>query len=149
MAAKPRGPRQGRPTGLAAAVPWIVAGGAGVGLALVLLRGGAGAPGHPEPRADASAAAAGVMPPSFFASNPRAMQAYQAAREVPEMLDGLYCYCQCNEHLGHRSLLICFHSQHGAGCDVCIDEALQAQEMTRQGRSLADIRTAIDLAFGR
>jgi hypothetical protein len=149
MGAKARNLRRGRPTGLAAALPWIIAGGAGVGLAVVLLGGPSAPVVHPEPRADAADAAAGVMPPSFFAGNPRVMQAYQAAREVPETLDGLYCYCQCNEHLGHRSLLICFHSQHGAGCDVCIDEAVQAREMVRQNRSLADIRTAIDLAFAR
>jgi hypothetical protein len=85
----------------------------------------------------------------MFSYSPRIMQAYQAARAVPATLDGLYCYCQCNEHMGHRSLLICFHSQHGAGCDVCIDEAVQAHEMVQQGRTLADIRAAIDVAFAR
>jgi hypothetical protein len=147
MAGKVPGPRGARRP--RAAVPWIIAGVAAAGLVAVLVTSRAGPPAHPEPRADAEQAGAGVMPPSFFASNPRVRQAYQTAREIPVALDGLYCYCQCKEHLGHRSLLICFHSQHGAGCDVCIDEAVRAGEMIRDGRSLADIRTAIDVAFAR
>jgi hypothetical protein len=137
------------PSRFSAAAPWIaiaMVGGIVVG---VLARGGPGAPSHPEPRPDARDAAAGVMPASFFASTPRIMSAYQAAREIPETLDGLYCHCQCKEHHGHRSLLICFHSQHGAGCDICVEEAVLAHQMVREGRSLADIRTAIDVAFGR
>jgi hypothetical protein len=138
--------RQSRRSG---PLPWVISAVAGVGLAVLLVSGRSREARHPEPRANAEDAGAGVMPPSMFSYSPRIMQAYQAARAVPATLDGLYCYCQCNEHMGHRSLLICFHSQHGAGCDVCIDEAVQAHEMVQQGRTLADIRAAIDVAFAR
>lgn len=148
MPARP-GPGGHRRRGSVAALPWMVAGLAGLGLVLVLLTGRSAGPVHPEPRADAVQAGAGVMPASFFAGNPRVMEAYRMAREIPATLDGLYCYCQCKENLGHRSLLICFHSQHGAGCDVCIGQAELAHRMIQEGRSLADIRTATDLAYGR
>lgn len=130
-------------------LPWAIAGVAAVALIAVLVTGQGNGPRHPDPRPNARDAAAGVMPASFFASNPRIMRAYQIAREIPETLDGLYCYCECKEHLGHRSLLTCYNSQHGAGCDVCIAEAEQAYDMVKQGRALADIRTAIDLANAR
>ncbi|MSR06688.1 MAG: hypothetical protein EXR93_06465 [Gemmatimonadetes bacterium] len=146
MAAKRPAPSKG---GRSQVLPWAIAGVAGVSLIAVLVTGRTSAPRHPDPRPNAQEAAAAVMPPSFFASDPRVMRAYQVAREIPDMLDGLYCYCECKEHLGHRSLLTCYNSQHGAGCDVCIGEAEMAYDMVKQGRALADIRTAIDLANAR
>lgn len=41
-------------------------------------------------------------------------RAYQIAHDIPEVLDQLYCYCQCDKHLGHKSLLSCFTDTHGA-----------------------------------
>jgi hypothetical protein len=42
-------------------------------------------------------------------------RAYQIAHEIPDILDQLYCYCECDKHLGHKSLLSCFTDDHGAG----------------------------------
>ena len=42
--------------------------------------------------------------------------AYAAARENPEVLDQVYCYCNCSEPpFYHKSLLSCFTGNHGAG----------------------------------
>jgi hypothetical protein len=41
--------------------------------------------------------------------------AYRIANEIPDILDQLYCYCECDKHLGHKSLLSCFTDDHGAG----------------------------------
>lgn len=142
MAAKAARPKPNR------TLPWIIAGVAGLALVAVLAFGGPPQPRHPEPRPNPEDLAVAVMPASFFAGNPRPMRAYQMAREIPGTLDGMYCYCECREHLGHRSLLVCFNSQHGAGCDVCMGEAELAHQMIQQGRSLEDIRTATDLAYG-
>jgi hypothetical protein len=90
-----------------------------------------------------------VMPASFFTANPRVLRTYQLAHEIPETLDGIFCYCHCKQELGHRSLLTCFQSQHGAGCDICLGEAEMAEQMKAQGRTLGEIRSQIDLAFGR
>ena len=90
-----------------------------------------------------------VMPASFFADNPRVLHAYQMARQIPGTLDGIYCNCHCKEEPGHRSLLTCFQSQHGSGCDVCLGEAELASQLQSQARSLQDIRQQIDLAFQR
>jgi hypothetical protein len=129
------------------AAPWVVTALALVVAALLLLpsRGGAGR--HPDPRGDLAALAMTVLPSSSFPS-PDQARAYQIAREIPQTLDGLYCHCQCKESLRHRSLLTCFQSQHGSGCDICMGEARMAFDMQQQGRTLQDIRIAIDQAYG-
>ena len=50
--------------------------------------------------------------PSLFMGQPAC--AYQIAREIPEILDQLYCYCECDKLLGHHSLLSCFVDSHAA-----------------------------------
>lgn len=41
-------------------------------------------------------------------------RAYQVAHEFPDVLDQLYCYCECDKHMGHRTLLSCFVDSHAA-----------------------------------
>jgi hypothetical protein len=100
---------------------------------------------HPTPRAGITAEK--VLAAANFAQ-PDVAQTYAQAKEIPEVLDGLYCHCDCHIHAGHRSLLTCFESEHGAGCDICLGEARLAHEMHKQGKSLQEIRIAIDAQFG-
>ena len=69
-------------------------------------------------------------------------EAYQVAKDIPEILAQQPCYCYC-ERRGHRGLLDCFRTEHAASCDICIKEALLAGQMHRQGKSTEEIRTAI------
>lgn len=141
--------------------PWLIAGGAAVALLGVLMlqrpqvdgSGGTGAGGegevashHPAPRPGITPVK--VLPVSFVPRTPGAAEAYAAARTAFGTLDGVYCYCDCSKHSGHRSLLTCFESEHGAYCDICMGEAMVASGMSQQGKSLEDIRAAIDLRFG-
>ncbi|MDH3672958.1 MAG: PCYCGC domain-containing protein [Gammaproteobacteria bacterium] len=41
-------------------------------------------------------------------------RAYRAAAEIPDVLDHLYCYCECEPAIGHKSLKSCFVDLHGA-----------------------------------
>lgn len=100
---------------------------------------------HPTPREDVTAA--GVIASARYAGYPQIVSVYDQAREIPDVLDGLFCYCDCAEHFGHRSLLTCFESDHGAGCDICLQEAALAYRMTRDGESLKTIRAAVDAMF--
>ncbi|MDP2478997.1 MAG: CYCXC family (seleno)protein [Candidatus Palauibacterales bacterium] len=100
---------------------------------------------HPTPRPGITAAK--VMPAVRYASDPRIEKVYREAEVVPAELDGIYCYCRCIENMGHRSLLSCFESDHAAGCDICLSEGDMAYRMTKQGRSLDQIRQAIDQTF--
>jgi hypothetical protein len=116
-----------------------------LGFVLVSQRRGHAAP-HPEPRPGVTAER--VLPPAMVPPGPGTLEAYEAARRVPATLDGLFCHCQCNRHFGHRSLLTCFESDHGARCDICMGEAMLAAQMVEAGSSLAQIRQAIDARFG-
>ncbi|MBI2528396.1 MAG: hypothetical protein HYV93_20740 [Candidatus Rokubacteria bacterium] len=44
----------------------------------------------------------------------KARTAHQVARDIPDVLDQLYCYCECDKHMGHRSLLSCYTDGHAA-----------------------------------
>lgn len=44
----------------------------------------------------------------------KAAAAHRIAREIPEVLDQLYCYCACDKHQGHKSLLSCYTDGHAA-----------------------------------
>lgn len=87
-------------------------------------------------------------PTKFQSSDIR--EAYQVAKEIPEVLAQQPCYCRpdpglgvhCDRH-GHRSLLDCFKTAHASTCSTCIKEALLAGQMHRQGKSIQEIREAI------
>jgi hypothetical protein len=127
-------------------LPWVIAAAAAIAavLLLVVARPASGAH-HPTPRPGITGAA--VLPASTFGQDERLVRAYTAAREMPEVFDGLYCYCQCKETFRHVSLLTCFESEHGASCDICLAEAAMAADMHKKGSSLDDIRRAIDTRF--
>src|SRR3990170_419709 len=86
-----------------------------------------------------------TLQPSNF--NGETALAYQAAKEIPEVLDSLYCFCDCEKHFGHKSLLSCYVDEHAVHCDVCIDEALMAYGMHQQGKDIQTIRKAVDEKF--
>jgi len=126
---------------------WIVAGAAIIALAgVVFLTRPARGSTHPQPRPGITAAK--VLPDVAIPRNPGALEAYAAARRSAATLDGVYCHCDCSKHSGHRSLLTCFESEHAAYCDICMGEARLASGMATSGKSLTEIRAAIDRRFG-
>lgn len=102
---------------------------------------------HPTPRTGLTAADVEVA--ERYAAYPRIAEVYTMAAQIPQVLDGLYCYCDCSRHSGHRSLLTCFQDDHGAACDVCLTEAALAYRMTQDGKSLKEIRKAVDGLYRR
>lgn len=52
-----------------------------------------------------------LNPASF--DNPEVKAAYQAAKEAPEALENVACYCGCFGTSGHRNNLDCFTDNHG------------------------------------
>ena len=73
----------------------------------------------------------------------RAREAYQAARDIPEVLADLPCFCGCAVNAGHKSNLFCFKDRHGEECAMCQDIALVARAMHDQGNSVEKIRDEI------
>ena len=53
-----------------------------------------------------------TLSPARFSGKVR--MAYEIAREIPEVLDRLYCYCRCRENFGHKNLLSCYVDTHAS-----------------------------------
>jgi len=78
----------------------------------------------------------------------RVREAYKVAGEIPDIFAGLHCYCGCDKSDGHRYLLDCFADDHGAGCNICVNEALDAHALFMTGTPPDEIRTFIDKKYG-
>ena len=90
----------------------------------------------------------GVLSPTIF-DDAKTRAAYQVAKDIPEVLEQLPCFCGCMSHFGHKNNLFCFKDQHGAGCDLCQDIALDARKMHDQGMSIAQIQEQIKAKYSR
>jgi len=44
----------------------------------------------------------------------KAARAHRVAREIPDVLDQLHCYCGCDRDVRHVSLLSCYVDGHAA-----------------------------------
>lgn len=97
---------------------------------------------HPEPRPGVRGDR--VQAPERYAADPQIAGVYAEVAKIPQVIDGIYCYCHCSEHHDHRSLLSCFEDDHGAQCEICLAEAFGAAMMHREGASLDEIRRVID-----
>lgn len=53
-----------------------------------------------------------TLDPNLFEGKTKV--AYKIAREIPEVLAQMPCFCEC-QAFGHENLLDCFIDKHGAG----------------------------------
>jgi hypothetical protein len=75
--------------------------------------------------------------------------AYRAVREIPVTIAQMPCYCHCDRSIGHKSLYSCFEDDHAAHCAVCVNEALMAHKLEKEGKlSAPQIRERIVEQFG-
>jgi len=127
---------------------WLVLGGAvflvGIVWATVHLTNTKAADNFQPDKAAVSLIA--TLNPADFTGKARA--AYQVAKDIPEILSQLPCYCGCMDGLGHKSNLYCFSDKHGTICDLCQNIALDAQEMHNKGMPVSQIRDKIRAAYG-
>ncbi|MBY0549166.1 MAG: PCYCGC domain-containing protein [Candidatus Obscuribacterales bacterium] len=86
-----------------------------------------------------------VLDPSRFFG--QAMIGYAAAKNAPEVMAKLFCYCGCDITDSHISLLDCFTSIHGVDCHICQEEAVLALKMTRDSKTVSDIQKAVDETY--
>jgi hypothetical protein len=93
--------------------------------------------------------------PKYALSSDRIKEAYLYARDNPEALNGVKCYCSCmqmahNGRVHKRGLLDCFmkengdYESHGASCQMCVDDTLQVKSLYDEGRTKEEIKTVID-----
>lgn len=97
-------------------------------------------PAHFEVPPSKSSLGPTLNPESFTGP---ARDAYRAAREISVTLAQLPCYCHCDQGFGHKSLYSCFESDHAAHCAVCVQEALLALKLEKEGKSPSQIRDTI------
>ena len=57
-----------------------------------------------------------TLDPNIFSGDAMIKKAYQVAKEIPWVLDSIYCYCFCKESpaFKHKSLLSCYVDNHAA-----------------------------------
>jgi len=94
------------------------------------------------------AKSAGVLSPTLF-NDEKTRAAYQVAKDIPEVLEQLPCFCGCMTSFGHKNNLFCFKDQHGSGCSICQDIALDARKMHDQGLSITQIQDNIKAKYAR
>lgn len=83
-----------------------------------------------------------TLSPEQFLGKSR--EAYKVAKDIPETLAQLPCYCHCDRTFGHKSLHSCFEDDHASHCAICADEALMAYELQKnQHLTVEEIRKTI------
>jgi hypothetical protein len=87
-----------------------------------------------------------VLNPAGF-TDPQVRAAYEAAKQYAHVLEEIYCYCRCKENIGHRALIECFETDHATNCNVCMNSAIIAARMTKDGKTPKEINTAIDALY--
>ena len=97
--------------------------------------------------------------PDFLSDKPEEMQmVYAAAGKASELLEWIPCYCGCGESAGHLSSKNCFVNEiredgtvvwddHGTRCLVCMEIAVESIKMQQEGKSVKEIREAIDSKY--
>src|ERR1700742_468304 len=84
-----------------------------------------------------------TLAPDTF-SEATVQNAYALAAKIKKVLYQQPCYCYCDRHAGHGSLLDCYTGKHAAECGVCLREGLYAYEQTKKGKTAAQIREGIE-----
>ncbi len=114
--------KEGAPTKGGAARPWsrapLIAGVLLVVAALGIggywwTSGGGGGPVRGAKPAIPRVPRPATLSPVLFTGY--AARGYQAAKEIPEVLEHIMCYCGCDRNPGHQNNLDCFADDHGAG----------------------------------
>jgi hypothetical protein len=102
---------------------------------------------HPEPRPGITAAK--VLTRDKLGDHKDAAPVFDMVREMPQVIDGIRCQCGCASLESKYSLLSCFEDEGMAGhCEVCQNEGRLAYRLHKEGKSLKEIRAAIDAKFG-
>lgn len=103
-------------------------------------------PKHPEPRPNITAER--VLTAEQLKDFPRAIPAFDKAREMPQIIDGIRCQCGCADIPGYYSLLSCFEGDAMARvCEVCKEEVEFIHKLYKEGKALQEIRAAFDAEF--
>ena len=103
---------------------------------------------HPKPRPGITAARV-LKAAELPDADANVVKIFNMVREIPEVVDGIYCYCGCADMPDHYSLLSCYEADGMAqACVLCQGEGRMVYDLHKQGKTLEQIRKAIDRNFG-
>jgi hypothetical protein len=102
---------------------------------------------HPEPRPGITA---DKIPAVAELSHQKAGRAFDQVRQIPQIVDGIRCHCGCADNPDYYSLLSCFEGKEAMAqhCAVCQGQGRMAFRLSRDGKTLDEIRAAIDQEYG-
>ena len=84
-----------------------------------------------------------------LADSPKAIPVFDQVREIPQVIDGIRCQCGCADQEGFYSLLSCYEADAMARhCQICQGQGRLAYRLNKEGKTLDEIRAAIDARFG-
>ena len=136
----------------------VVVVGAGLWFGGLIPTGSGGDDGSTAPAARAESSSSKQSLPAFITGAPaQVQQAYTFVAIHTNETQYVPCYCGCGEHSGHRWVRDCFvkdwtasgvtYDDHGSGCDICVDIALEVKSGLAKGQSLATIRKTVDSKY--
>jgi len=103
--------------------------------------------GHPRPRPGITGAK--VLAASALGARTDLVPLFDGIRAIPGIADGIRCNCGCAELPGYYSLLSCYEAPAMAmACPICQGQGRLAVRLRGEGKSLGEIRVAIDAQFG-
>lgn len=103
---------------------------------------------HPTPRPGITGAK--VATHEQLAGKPKLIDLFDSVRETPEIIDGIRCNCGCSHNDGFYSLLSCYEGKDAMAkeCQICQGQGRLAIRLHKAGKSLDEIRSAVDAKFG-
>lgn len=102
---------------------------------------------HPDPRPGIDASK--VLTHEQLAENPDVVPVFDMVREIPGVVDGIRCQCGCADTPGYYSLLSCYEGEAMARhCRICQGQGRMVYRLHQAGKSLDEIRHAVDVRYG-
>jgi hypothetical protein len=102
---------------------------------------------HPTPRPGITAAK--VLTRAQLEDRPQLVPLFDSVRKIPEVVDGIRCNCNCTNPPELYSLLSCYEAEGMArDCIICQGQGRLAVRLHAEGKTLGQIRDAIDAKFG-
>ena len=102
---------------------------------------------HPKPRPGITGAK--VLTAAQLNDHPNLVPLFDSVRKIPQIIDGIRCNCGCGHPPEMYSLLSCYEGEAMAReCAVCQGQGRLAARLHTEGKTLAEIRVALDAKFG-
>ncbi|MFB7815683.1 PCYCGC motif-containing (lipo)protein [Paenibacillus chitinolyticus] len=103
-------------------------------------------------------ASSAVLPKFLNKQREEIRLVYELAGKNADLLQSMPCYCGCGESAGHKSNQNCFIREtnadgsvvwddHGTRCGICMEIAVKAISLKKDGKTPLEIRKQIDETY--